>query len=293
MSLLPAGVEERMTSMAGALLAFANPQLLLLLGVGPAILVFSLALIAMTPGILLAGGAFALVGDSLMKNLSKFAELDGAKLSGAAKGVLELSGALLAFGAGQLGSAIANVGASILNFFAGDPIDKLQRFADMSDPLQKTSQAMLDISTSLEKFANRNIMDAAANNLLNVGNAAAGMYPKVMAGSVVGTKQGGGAPNASVNDAIIKSDGTIIETSPDDNLIATKSPIQSLPSLGEEKESISFDMSKVISTDKMESLLQELVGLMKDKKKTPSEKPYNPPLAGNFSFATETRERLL
>jgi hypothetical protein len=294
MSLLPEGVEEKMTSFAGALLAFANPQLLLLLAIGPALLAFGLALIVMTPGILIAGGAFALVGDSLMKNLAKFTELDGDKLSGAAKGILELSGALLVFGAGQLGSAIANVGASILNFFAGDPINKLQQFADMSDPLQKTAQAMLDISSSIEKFANRDIMDSAATNLLNVGNAAAGIYPKVMQGNVVGTQSGKqGAPNASVNDAIIKSDGTIIETSPDDNLIATKSPIQSIAmATGGKSESMSVDLSGAVDTSKMESLLQELLTFMKGKKET-SDKPYNVPSSPSFGFAFEGRERLL
>jgi hypothetical protein len=117
-----------MEGAAKGLAAFANPQIL----VGAGILGASITAI----GAGIAGAAW-LTGKALptfVDGIKEFESVDGAAISAAASGMLALSGAMAAFGAGTavagLGSMVGAITEGIAGLFGGeDPMEKLQRFA--------------------------------------------------------------------------------------------------------------------------------------------------------------------
>ena len=136
---------------AGGLRAFANPQV----AIGAAVV---------AGVILVIGGAIAgaswLLGKSLptlVEGIKSFETIDGDKLKSAAVGMLAVSGAMVAFGAG---SAVAGLGALVGGitegigklFGAEDPLDKVKRFADADIDAAKVktnAEAMVAFSTAM------------------------------------------------------------------------------------------------------------------------------------------------
>ena len=117
-----------MKGAAAGIAAFANPKIL----VGAGILAGTILVIGAA-----VAGATWMMGKALpalVDGLKSFGQLDGAALSAVASGMLDLSAALAAFGAG---SAVAGLGAMVGGitegigklFGAEDPIDKLVRFS--------------------------------------------------------------------------------------------------------------------------------------------------------------------
>lgn len=117
-----------MEGAAKGLAAFANPQIL----VGAGILGGSITAI----GAGIAGAAW-LTGKALptfVDGIERFENVDGAAISAAASGMLDLSGAMAAFGAGTavagLGTLVGGITEGIAGLFgAEDPMEKVQRFA--------------------------------------------------------------------------------------------------------------------------------------------------------------------
>jgi hypothetical protein len=136
---------------AGGLKAFANPQV----AIGAAVV---------AGVILVIGGAIAgaswLLGKALptlVEGIKSFETIDGDKLKSAAVGMLAVSGAMVAFGAG---SAVAGLGALVGGitegigklFGAEDPLDKVKRFADAdidADKVKTNAEAMVAFSTAM------------------------------------------------------------------------------------------------------------------------------------------------
>ena len=113
---------------AGGLSAFANPQV----AIGAAVV---------AGVILVIGGAIAgaswLLGKALptlVDGIKSFETIDGDKLKSAAVGMLAVSGAMVAFGAGSavagLGSLVGGITEGLGKLFgAEDPLEKVKRFA--------------------------------------------------------------------------------------------------------------------------------------------------------------------
>jgi len=65
-----------------------------------------------------------------------------------------ISDGLMKFAGGQLGSSLANVGSSVLNFLTGDesPIEQVLTIADKADALTRGANALGSIANNLTKF---------------------------------------------------------------------------------------------------------------------------------------------
>jgi hypothetical protein len=140
-----------MKGAATGLAAFANPQIL----VGAGIL--GGAITAVGAGI---AGAAWLLGKSLptfVDGLKSFEEIDGAGLSEAATGMLDLSLGMAAFGAGTavagLGTMVGGITEGIGKLFgADDPLTKLKTFSDTkidAAQVKSNAEAMKDFSDAM------------------------------------------------------------------------------------------------------------------------------------------------
>jgi len=144
-----------MKGAAAGLKAFANPQVL----VGATILAGTITVIG--AGIAAAAWLTGKALPTFTEGLKSFEELDGAALSAAASGMIDLSLAMAAFGAGTavagLGSMIGGITEGIGKLFgAEDPIDKLVRFsqADIDAPKVKSNaEAMVAFSDAMAASA--------------------------------------------------------------------------------------------------------------------------------------------
>lgn len=157
-----------MKGAAAGLSAFANPKILIGAGI-------------LAGTILVIGGAIAgaswLLGKSLptlVEGIKSFEQLDGGALSAVAKGLVDLSLALAAFGAGSavagLGTMIGGITEGIGKLFgAEDPIDKLVRFSEANIDAAKVKNN----AEALVAFSN-------AMAVAGAGNAASGL------GAIVG-----------------------------------------------------------------------------------------------------------
>jgi hypothetical protein len=140
-----------MKGAAAGLKAFANPQVL----VGATILAGTITIIG--AGIAAAAWLTGKALPTFTEGLKSFEELDGAALSAAASGMLDLSLAMAAFGAGTavagLGSMIGGITEGIGKLFgAEDPIDKLVRFskADIDAvKVKSNAEAMVAFSSAM------------------------------------------------------------------------------------------------------------------------------------------------
>jgi len=108
-------------------------------------------------------GATWLMGNALpsfAEGMKSFEELDGARLKQAADGMVAMTGAMAAFGAGSVVSGIGNMVGSIAEgiagFFGGDsPLDKLQQFADAdidSDAIQQNASSINSFSDAISNL---------------------------------------------------------------------------------------------------------------------------------------------
>jgi hypothetical protein len=136
---------------AGGLKAFANPQV----AIGAAVV----AGVILVIGAAIAGASW-LLGKSLptlVEGIKSFETIDGDKLKNAAVGMLAVSGAMVAFGAG---SAVAGLGALVGGitegigklFGAEDPLEKVKRFADADidgAKVKSNAEAMVAFSTAM------------------------------------------------------------------------------------------------------------------------------------------------
>ena len=140
-----------MKGAAAGLQAFANPAIL----VGATIL--GGAITAIGAGI---AGAAWLTGKALptfVDGIKEFESLDGAAISAAASGMLDLTVAMAAFGAGTavagLGTLVGGITEGIGKLFgAEDPLDKVKRFADADIDAAKVktnAEAMVAFSTAM------------------------------------------------------------------------------------------------------------------------------------------------
>lgn len=140
-----------MKGIASGLSAMANPQV----AIGAAVV----AGVILVIGAAIAGASW-LLGKSLptlVDGIKSFEEIDGDKLKSAAVGMLAISGAMVAFGAG---SAVAGLGALVGGitegigklFGAEDPLDKMKRFADAdidAEKVKSNAEAMVAFSTAM------------------------------------------------------------------------------------------------------------------------------------------------
>ena len=136
---------------AGGLKAFANPQI----AIGAAVV---------AGVILVIGGAIAgaswLLGKALptlVDGIKSFETIDGAALKSAAVGMLAVSGAMVAFGAGSavagLGSLVGGITEGLGKLFgAEDPLEKVKRFAaaDIDGAkVKNNAEALVAFSTAM------------------------------------------------------------------------------------------------------------------------------------------------
>lgn len=140
-----------MKGAAAGLKAFANPQIL----VGATILAGTITIVG--AGIAAAAWLTGKALPTFVEGIKSFEELDGAALSAVASGMIDLSLAMAAFGAGTavagLGSMIGGITEGIGKLFgAEDPIDKLVRFskADIDAvKVKANAEAMVAFSSAM------------------------------------------------------------------------------------------------------------------------------------------------
>ena len=137
---------------AGGLKAFANPQV----AIGAAVVAGT---------ILVIGGAIAgaswLLGKALptlVDGIKSFEEIDGAALKSAAVGMLAISGAMAAFGAGSavagLGSLVGSITSGLGSLFGGetDPIAQMKKFGEAdidAEKVKSNAEALVAFSTAM------------------------------------------------------------------------------------------------------------------------------------------------
>lgn len=117
-----------MKGLAAGFQAFANPAV----AIGGAVF----AGVVLMIGAAIAGATWLLgkALPTLVEGISSFEDLDGAALKESAVGILAISGALAAFGAGSvvagLGGIVGGITSGIASLFGGDsPLEKLQEFS--------------------------------------------------------------------------------------------------------------------------------------------------------------------
>jgi len=86
----------------------------------------------------------------VIENLQILNTIDGGNLIIAATGITALSAALLSFSAL---SGIGSIMSSIMSIFSGDPLNNLERIANMSDGLTKSAMAVATLSSALSALA--------------------------------------------------------------------------------------------------------------------------------------------
>jgi Mg2+ and Co2+ transporter CorA len=86
----------------------------------------------------------------VIANLQILNTIDGGNLIVAAAGITAFSVALLSFSAL---SGISSIMSSVMSIFSGDPIDNLERIANMSDGLTKSAMAVATLSSALTALA--------------------------------------------------------------------------------------------------------------------------------------------
>ena len=136
---------------AGGLKAFANPQV----AIGAAVVAGT---------ILVIGGAIAgaswLLGKALptlVDGIKSFEDIDGAALKSAAVGMLAISGAMVAFGAGSavagLGALVGGITEGLASLFGGeDPLEKMKRFGEAdidAEKVKANAEAMVAFSQAM------------------------------------------------------------------------------------------------------------------------------------------------
>jgi hypothetical protein len=113
------------------------------------------------------------VGTSLVGIFTALSMADPIQLAGTAVALGLLSAALVAFGGG---SALAGIGSAIGDFFGGDPIEKLQKFADIADPLNIAANAVRMLGESIgvlsKNLGEADLKDLAKLSTVSVGAAA-------------------------------------------------------------------------------------------------------------------------
>ncbi len=173
---------------AGALLGAASsliiPGAIALGALGLALIPLAVALNIATPAMGafgdLIGKAFngisevvTSVGTSLVGIFTALSMADPIQLLGTAVALGALSAALVAFGGG---SALAGIGSAIGDFFGGDPIEKLQKFADIADPLNIAANAVRMLGESIgvlsKNLGEADLKDLAKLSTVSVGAAA-------------------------------------------------------------------------------------------------------------------------
>ena len=167
-----------MEGAAKGLAAFANPQIL----VGATIL--GLSITAIGAGI---AGAAWLTGKALptfVDGIKSFEELDGAAISSAASGMLDLSLAMAAFGAGTavagLGTLVGGITEGIGKLFgADDPLTKLEKFSAANIDAAKVkanAEAMVAFAEAQAAYGASAAGAGAGGAVGAIGDAIAGFF---------------------------------------------------------------------------------------------------------------------
>lgn len=139
-------IEGALKGLAAGLEAMANPAIL----VGAGILAGS---------ILVIGGAIAgatwMLGAALptmAEGLKAFDGLDGMNLIKVGGGMAAIGVGLAAMGAGEVVGALGGLASGLINFFSGkeDPITRLKRFGELSDPLSTAGDALSKFSSAFK-----------------------------------------------------------------------------------------------------------------------------------------------
>lgn len=138
------------------------------LAVGAAALAALALPIAITAGaLLLLGGALVVVGAGLSAigegleslvhmsdSIKELAQIDGKNLLMVAAGIGAISLALLAFGAAQMGSALANLVSNFLSFGQDSPVEKLRELSEIDGrALQRVGNGLATIADAMEAMA--------------------------------------------------------------------------------------------------------------------------------------------
>ena len=143
----------------GAASAFIAPGLLVLAGLGAALLVFGASLMVVGKGLQFLADGIKSIGDTIPNLADSFTQM--AQISGGlvktAGALAILSAAIVAFSAatatGGLVGAVGGAVSGVLNFLSGakstNPIDQIARLASMGDALNITATALERINAAV------------------------------------------------------------------------------------------------------------------------------------------------
>ena len=165
-----AGVVGIFAVLAGAI----GPGLLILAGLGAALLIFGASLIVVGKGVQFLADGFKSIGDTIPKMTDSFKSMAGMAggLLKTAGAIAVVSAAIIAFSAAaaasSIGGAIGGAISGAVNFLTGskstNPIDQLARLADMSDKLNQTASALERINSAISGMPSKAGIDLAINS---------------------------------------------------------------------------------------------------------------------------------
>lgn len=139
-------IEGVLRGLGAGLSAMANPAILIGAGI-------------LSGSILVIGGAIAgatwIMGKALptmAEGLKAFGEIDGSNLISVGGGMIAIGAGLAAMGAGEVVNALGGLASGLINFFSGkeDPIDRLKRFGQLSEPLSLAGDALNKFSSAFK-----------------------------------------------------------------------------------------------------------------------------------------------
>jgi len=148
-----------LAAVLGAAIAFIAPGILVLAGLGLALIVFGGGLMMVGKGLEFMADGISAIADTLPAMADTFSAMAGMSvgLLATAAALAVLSVAIVAFSAataaGNIGGAVAGAVSGVINWMSGStstsPIDQLARLAAMSEPLNKTADALERINAAI------------------------------------------------------------------------------------------------------------------------------------------------
>ena len=201
----------------GAAWELLVPGLLVLAGLGAALLVFGASLMVVGKGLQFLADGIKSIGDTIPNLADSFTQM--AQISGGlvktAGPLAILSAAIVAFSAataaGGLVGAVGGAVSGVLNFLSGakstNPIDQIARLASMGDALNITATALERINAAIGD------MPSTAGVDLAIGSTQGAQLASQKAMLATGGAGGGGGTNASVKNVSNKVSTTIVNNS--------------------------------------------------------------------------------
>jgi hypothetical protein len=191
-----------LAAILGLAIEFIAPGLIVLAGLGAALIVLGLGFMAVGKGLKFMAEGIKEIGDTLPEMADTFERMAGMSLGllKTAAALAVLSAAIVAFSvataAGNIGGAVAGAISGVINWATGSkstsPIDQLARLASMSDALHETADAIERINAAIKAMPSK-----AGADLSMLSTTGAELTSQRGVAAAGGYASGGGGKNIS------------------------------------------------------------------------------------------------